>query len=149
MQQTRSYEAELLEEQKYTARVLSYLTGAISRMDNSTLMKDETIRMILADAWDELRMKPTALSPQELEQLSMEINRFVAQRQLTSDRAESYRKMLKNPYFARIDFQENGEEPEKIVIGLYSLRTSQGEILVYDWRAPVCSLYYDAPAGFS
>ncbi|MBR0464034.1 MAG: AAA family ATPase [Clostridia bacterium] len=147
MQQTRSYEAELLEEQKYTARVLSYLTGAISRMDNSTLMKDETIRMILADAWDELRMKPTALSPQELEQLSMEINRFVAQRQLTSDRAESYRKMLKNPYFARIDFQENGEEPEKIVIGLYSLRTSQGEILVHDWRAPVCSLYYDALPG--
>ena len=39
------------------------------------------------------------------------------------------------------------EEIEKIVIGLYSLEDEKGHLLVHDWRAPVCSLYYDSMPG--
>ncbi|MBR5986141.1 MAG: AAA family ATPase, partial [Clostridia bacterium] len=35
------------------------------------------------------------------------------------------------------------------VIGLYSLTGAQGDILVHDWRAPVCSLYYDSMPGLA
>ena len=62
---------------------------------------------------------------------------------------------LKNsPYFGRIDFHELGEsETEKVYLGIASLMDREDEnFLIYDWRAPISSLYYDhapGPAGYS
>ncbi|MCG6197917.1 hypothetical protein H1215_12140, partial [Anoxybacillus sp. LAT_38] len=59
------------------------------------------------------------------------------------------RKLRKSPYFGRIDFVEDGErEAERIYLGIASLLDERDEqFLVYDWRAPVSSLYYDYPPG--
>ncbi len=143
-----SYEIELQQEREYTARVQQLLYAVIKVSRGNAEFQDDTIRMMLNDAWEELRMKPTALSQQDLDQLNAEINRFIARRTFAENRASQYEKMLKNPFFARIDFKEEGEEQlEKIVIGLYSLKDAQQNILVHDWRAPICSLYYDAMPG--
>ena len=143
-----TYEAELDRERAYTARVQQLLASVIAMNRENAVFQDDTIRMILADTWDELRMKPTALSPWDLDQLNAELSRFVARRSFSADRAAQYEKMLGNPFFARIDFAEDGEESaDKIVIGLYSLKDPDGSLLVHDWRAPVCSLYYDAIPG--
>ena len=67
-------------------------------------------------------------------------------------------KMIKSPYFARIDFKfDDEEEFEKIYIGRSSLRkNSYQEMYVYDWRSPIASIFYrfmtgeafyDAPCG--
>lgn len=138
----------LREEQEYTARVQELLLAVIEQSDIISGSHSESIRAIIADAWEDLRMRPTALSSYDLEQLSAEIDRFVARKTFTQELAERYRRMLMNPFFARVDFIEEGEnELEKIVIGLYSLKNEKGEIMVHDWRAPVCSLYYDALPG--
>ena len=144
------YEAELAREREYTARVQQILCAVIESTRDHAEFKSDTIRMILADAWDELRMKPTALSPRELEQLDIEVSRFAAQRAFAENRARQYEKMVSEPFFARIDFAEEGEsETEKVVIGLYSLRdpAASERLLVHDWRAPICGLYYDATPG--
>lgn len=54
-----------------------------------------------------------------------------------------------SPYFGRIDFLEEGESAaERIYIGIASfLDKSEERFLIYDWRAPVSSLYYDYPLG--
>ena len=57
---------ELRREQEYTARVQQLLLAIIEQSQNISTSHSEAIRMIVADAWDELRMKPTALSPQDL-----------------------------------------------------------------------------------
>ncbi|NLA76237.1 MAG: helicase IV, partial [Clostridiales bacterium] len=68
------------------------------------------------------------------------------------------KKLLKEPYFARVDFRADSEnETEKIYIGLKNLYDEDTmEMFVCDWRAPVASLfyndfdlgaYYDAPNG--
>ncbi|WP_040985624.1 RNA polymerase recycling motor HelD [Oceanobacillus jeddahense] len=57
---------------------------------------------------------------------------------------------LKNqPYFGRVDFQEEGsEEVEKIYIGTSSLMDEEEkDFLIYDWRAPISSIYYDYAPG--
>ena len=144
------YEAELAQEREYTARVQQILCAVIENTRDHAEFKSDTIRMILADAWDELRMKPTALSPRELEQLDIEVSRFAAQRDFAENRAKQYEKMVSEPFFARIDFTEEGESGvEKVVIGLYSLRdpAASDRLLVHDWRAPICGLYYDATPG--
>lgn len=54
-----------------------------------------------------------------------------------------------SPYFGRIDFEEDNEkETEKIYIGITSLMDQQEEnFLIYDWRAPISSMYYDYGPG--
>ncbi|WP_268912545.1 RNA polymerase recycling motor HelD [Lentilactobacillus sp. SPB1-3] len=57
-------------------------------------------------------------------------------------------KLEKNPYFARIDFQENGEaKPETIYIGMASFTDRPDHYLIYDWRAPISSIYYNGGIG--
>lgn len=52
------------------------------------------------------------------------------------------------PYFAKIGFQFDGEEePEDFYIGRFGFADKYGEQLIYDWRAPISSLYYDFNLG--
>ncbi|MBR6891136.1 MAG: hypothetical protein IKN05_09115, partial [Clostridia bacterium] len=139
---------ELHGEQAYTARVQQLLLALIERAQVISVDHLQSIHAIVADAWEDLRVKPTALSEEDLEQLSAEVDRFVVRRQFADSMAERSRRMLMKPFFARVDFQEDGTAAaERIVIGLYSLKDEKGELLVHDWRAPVCSLYYDAMPG--
>lgn len=59
------------------------------------------------------------------------------------------RKMLDSPFFGRVDFcYEGEEEPEIFYIGIGNFAARTGGVpLVYDWRAPVCSLFYDYDKG--
>ena len=139
---------DLREEQAYTVRVQQLLLALIQQAQEISRDHLQSIQAIVADAWEDLRVKPTALSEEDLEQLSTEVDRFAARREFTDALAERSRRMIRNPFFARVDFIESGAEgAEKIVIGLYSLKDEKGELLVHDWRAPVCSLYYDAMPG--
>ena len=136
------------QEQAYTKQVQQLMLAIIEEADRIAGSHSESIHAIIADAWEELRVRPTQLSVQDLEQLSVELNRITARREFTRELAERYRRMLMNPFFARVDFIEEGEsEIEKIVIGLYSLEDGKGGLMVHDWRAPVCSLYYDSEPG--
>ncbi len=66
-------------------------------------------------------------------------------------------RLLQSSYFARIDFKTESEEwREKVYIGKGSLFDHMENILIYDWRSPIASLfyrfetgkaYYDAPGG--
>lgn len=64
-------------------------------------------------------------------------------------RIAKYEKMIDNPYFSRIDFTEDGyDDTEKIYIGLFNLMDEDThEIKIYDWRAPISSIYYRSELG--
>jgi len=64
-------------------------------------------------------------------------------------RIAKYEKMIDNPYFSRIDFTEDGyDDTEKIYIGLFNLMDEDThDIKVYDWRAPISSVYYRSELG--
>lgn len=63
---------------------------------------------------------------------------------------EKYERILLSPYFARMDFIENGEQmAEKCYIGISNLINDNFDILVYDWRAPISNMYYDYEIGES
>lgn len=57
-------------------------------------------------------------------------------------------KLLQSPYFGRIRFQEQEKEEATFYIGLSNFRDTQlKKILIYDWRAPVSSMFYDCELG--
>ncbi|GKU79691.1 RNA polymerase recycling motor HelD [Paenibacillus sp. L3-i20] len=83
------------------------------------------------------------------------------QAEILSERERSYRHMeqqlttllrlQQSPYFGRIDIKEDGSsnrDIEPVYLGIGSLLDDTGEnYLIYDWRAPVSSLYYDFSPG--
>lgn len=69
-------------------------------------------------------------------------------------------KLSNDPYFARFDFAEFDEDDEddddtpdaqdadNYYLGITTLRDpSTGQILIYDWRTPIASLYYESNPG--
>lgn len=59
------------------------------------------------------------------------------------------KRLLASPYFGRIDFHEKGLNlSEQVYIGVTSFLDEDGlNFLIYDWRTPIASLYYDYSPG--
>lgn len=55
--------------------------------------------------------------------------------------------LIGSPYFGRIDIKE-GDEQDILYIGTASLTDNQGQFLIYDWRAPIASIYYNGNLGY-
>ena len=94
----------------------------------------------------------------ELSQFTNQISLKLLDYDTIANRIAILEKLIKAPYFARIDFKFAGEEAfEKIYIGRASLmEEKENEIYVYDWRSPIASMFYrfttgpasyDAPVG--
>ncbi|QOS82741.1 UvrD-helicase domain-containing protein [Paenibacillus sp. JNUCC31] len=62
---------------------------------------------------------------------------------------KNLKRLLPSPYFGRIDFKEKGLNlDEQIYIGVSSFVDQDGlSFLIYDWRTPIASLYYDSSPG--
>lgn len=60
-------------------------------------------------------------------------------------------RLQRSPYFARVDFKEYDDNlTQKIYIGIATLREHEDKLdsfLIYDWRAPISSIYYDHVPG--
>lgn len=95
---------------------------------------------------DESEAAETAASIKQQAELLVEreVSHRHAYRQL-----KTLNKLKQSPYFGRIDFKESGEpSTEQIYLGISSLLADDKmSFLIYDWRAPVSSLYYDYPPG--
>ncbi|RDY26553.1 helicase [Romboutsia weinsteinii] len=68
--------------------------------------------------------------------------------EFTKKLESKYEKMLVSPYFGKIDFVEEKESiKEKCYIGFSNLIDDDYDFLVYDWRAPISSMFYDYETG--
>ena len=68
--------------------------------------------------------------------------------EFTQKLEKKYERMLESPYFGRIDFIEDKEDTtEKCYIGLSNLINEDFDFLIYDWRAPISSMFYDFETG--
>ncbi|MFZ7121119.1 MAG: HelD family protein [Eubacteriaceae bacterium] len=94
----------------------------------------------------------------ELSQYANPITNKIADYEAVEKKKVLLENMIKSPYFARIDFKFDDEDIfEKIYIGRSSLEKDKSyEMYVYDWRAPIASVFYrfvmgkvfyDAPMG--
>jgi len=60
-----------------------------------------------------------------------------------------FQKLQRAPYFGRFDFRRNGqEEAQPTYIGVHSFYDdADNQPIVYDWRAPIATLFYDYETG--
>jgi DNA helicase-2/ATP-dependent DNA helicase PcrA len=114
---------------------------------------EKNMRETYRNMWEEVEGAPTNLH--DLEQLVQakmyldEMRNMESAFKGSARKIQYLEKMRDNPYFGRIDFKEDGEsEPEQIYIGISTLQNENSlEIFVYDWRAPISSMFYDYEPG--
>lgn len=145
---------DLNREQKRLDGVMETIQDEILRMEEETSKRKNEVVHIRKHFWDEVKVNTDTFDDfletiiglrQEAQALSV----TQSSHRHSSKRLATLRRMKEIPYFGRIDFTEEGSStPEQIYIGISSLSDPAGdEFLVYDWRAPVSSVYYDYQPG--
>ncbi|PWF99341.1 RNA polymerase recycling motor HelD [Levilactobacillus bambusae] len=84
----------------------------------------------------------------ELQQQRALESRLNENESIIKNQLERYQILEKSPYFGRIDIQDPDEsQPERLYIGTSSFVDDDQNFLIYDWRAPVSSIYYNGVLG--
>lgn len=84
-----------------------------------------------------------------IRQMSMVLAESERRHKHSSESLLKLTRLHESPYFGRIDFQEEGQrEAESIYIGIASFIDEEANAYyVYDWRAPISSMFYDYAMG--
>lgn len=84
----------------------------------------------------------------EVQQQKQLVAKNVADEEILSRQLTTLKQLKKSPYFGRIDILETGEsQTETLYIGTASLVDDHQNFLIYDWRAPISSIYYNGTLG--
>ncbi|WP_240548232.1 RNA polymerase recycling motor HelD [Paenibacillus lignilyticus] len=138
------------------ARVISVVKQIGQRMETleqQTADTREEMVDIRKNFWDEVTVNfedsvEMAESYASLKQQAEVLSERERTHRQAAMQLKTLRKLKSSPYFGRIDFQEDGEGVDRVYLGIASLRDAADEdYLIYDWRAPIASLYYDYPPG--
>lgn len=147
-------EQDWQEEQARVTEVTTKIGNKISQLEASVGDIREVVIDMRKDFWDEVTVNFS--NPDDLGETSTNLrqqSQVLAEREhahlQSSKLLKKYRKLVESPYFGRIDFQEDGTtETDTIYLGTGSFLDEHMEtFLVYDWRAPISSLYYDGAPG--
>ena len=103
------------------------------------------------ELWDNIGSVSVSNGLEQIVDFMGFINTMKAQKRshgLVSKLEGKYERAIASPYFGRIDFLEKGESAAgKYYIGISNLINDNYDVLVYDWRAPVSSMFYDYEIG--
>ncbi|WP_150268473.1 RNA polymerase recycling motor HelD [Paenibacillus tepidiphilus] len=140
-------------EQERVTKVTRQLTSHIRALQEELGTHRSDVVDMRKDFWEEVTVNFS--SPDDLGETSTSLrqqSQILNERErhhLQSSKAlKKYKKLVVSPYFGRIDFrEENDTAAEQIYLGIGSLMEDDGTFLIYDWRAPISSLYYDGAPG--
>lgn len=132
---------ELENEKQYLENVCRVLAEEIENYNTKVKALSSNIQEQMSYAWD----KTNRLSDTEFIYALANIQKRSVYAENANRKVTSYKKMLNNAYFARIDF-DDGEEILPVYIGIASLQQGD-DFFVYDWRAPISSMFYNSEIG--
>lgn len=145
------YEKEFLLEQEYLHKTCSFIQENLTREEAACADEKDQIISARKEMWETVSFRGGFDNAVEAHQALESIQAQSARYDAAHKRIDHYRQSLNCPYFARIDFTENGfenEPAEKIYIGLSTVQDEDSyETFVYDWRTPIASLFYRYETG--
>ncbi|MGN7938392.1 RNA polymerase recycling motor HelD [Virgibacillus sp. 6R] len=142
------------QEQKRVTDVMEVIEKRISSLVEETTQRRNEVVQIRKHFNDEIKVNMDTFDDfletiiglrQEAQALSVSQSTH----RHASKRLSTLRRMQEVPYFGRIDFIEDGmPTKEQIYIGISTLTDESGDnFLIYDWRSPIASVYYDYQPG--
>ncbi|SFQ68636.1 HelD family protein [Hymenobacter arizonensis] len=132
------------EEREYLEEIKEKLTLALRRIDGDVKQFSDELRQ----KKEYIHEHQSGMDDADMVAAGQSINRMAFTGEAAVARKRKLLKLTQSPYFGRIDFAARGREKTPIYIGMYSFideRQRQG--LIFDWRAPISSLFYDYELG--
>ncbi|MNW33423.1 Helicase IV [compost metagenome] len=149
-------EKDWREEQERLERVRNKLQARITKLGPEVAGLRDQAADIRKRFWEEVTINTSTY--EDFEESFYTINQqsaLLAERErghkLLTQQWKSMNRLLPSPYFGRIDFREDGLNlSEQIYIGVSSFVDEDGlSFLIYDWRTPIASMYYDCSPGLA
>ncbi|MDN4607739.1 RNA polymerase recycling motor HelD [Sporosarcina highlanderae] len=142
------------QEQQRVDHVMGVIQERIHKLGEDTARQRDEVVKIRKHFWDEVKVNTDSFDDYletiiGLRQEAQALAVSQSTHRLSSKRLSTLKRMKESPYFGRIDFIEEGVlSEEEIYIGIATLTDDSGEdFLIYDWRAPISSVYYDHQPG--
>ncbi|MFD2116095.1 RNA polymerase recycling motor HelD [Paenibacillus yanchengensis] len=154
-EQQNASNTDWIKEQDRVEMVTKLLQRLIAeRVDEAGFIKEDIVA-IRRHFWDDVTVNfedaaETAETLASMKQQAEVLSERERSHRHMEKQLKTYQRLVDSPYFGRVDFVEDGDPAgaEAIYLGVGSLYDEQsGEYLVYDWRAPISSLYYDYGPG--
>lgn len=135
-------EEEIKKEKKHLELVNKKLKEELDTLGFKNIKEEENYKEFQKMMWDDFASLDAGDIASRMEEDAREVSR--------KDSKYEHFKRLKNiennPFFASIIFEDEDGEEFNIYISTTYLRDKDENIL-YDWRSPICSLYYDYELG--
>lgn len=135
---------DILDENKYLKKIINRINTLLSSYINSSKEQDRDIIKHRKYLWDNRNELDDIEINENCGQVAM--NEKIYSKKV--NRIRTLEKQLHSPYFARLDFKEKDEDSESFYIGISTIEDEENfDILVFDWRSPVSSMFYDFELG--
>ena len=134
-------EEEFKKEEKHLELTTKLLRENISSLAQDLYDNEEKQQEFKKYIWD----TKAELDPTEMKTILSNNDKEIEDLEM---KAKYYKKLYKiqnSPYFGKITFEDD-EGNKDIYIGLTYL-TKDNDNVIYDWRSPVCSIFYDYEHG--
>lgn len=133
------------QEKEYLRQVISIIMNTINNTDKSIKEQVNTLQEYKDYLWSN-----KDIDPHEIRSMRESILNHFALGESVIDKHKRLAKILDIPYFGRIDFtaKKNSDMITPIYIGIHTFYDPNKKMnLIYDWRAPISSLFYDHELG--
>lgn len=133
------------EERTYLSTMVSRLHKAIERLENQISTTRHEVIEAKRYVWDHM----AGLDPAERAANRVDISLAIDHGEKAVDKQRKLRKLVDAPYFGRVDFIPDGHaKGDAYYIGVHAFNEEDSqENLIYDWRSPVASMFYDYNVG--
>jgi DNA helicase-2/ATP-dependent DNA helicase PcrA len=131
------------DEREYLEQIKEKLLLATRRADRNVRDLSEEMRQNKQYIYE----NQSGLDEADMVAADQSFNRMASTGEGAVIRKRKLMKLLQSPYFGRIDFDTN-QAPLPIYIGIHTFfDEAERANLVYDWRAPISSMFYDFELG--
>lgn len=134
---------EIKKEKKYLDNCINVIKDYLSELGQELYEKEEKSQEFKKYIWD----NKASLDSTELKSLMSDNDLEVY---LMMQKGKYFQRLFKiqnSPYFGSIIFEEENEPSKNIYLGITHLEDKNKNYLIYDWRAPISSLFYDYEVG--
>ena len=133
------------QEREYLQQVINLLNKTINSTEMSVKERVQTLDEQKQYLWEN-----RDIDPHEIRQVRENILNVFAIGESVIEKRKRLGKILDIPYFGRIDFKESTKNDVifPVYIGVHSFYDLQSKRnFIYDWRAPISSMFYDYELG--
>ena len=132
------------EEREYLEEIREKLLLALRRVDERVKQFSAELRQNKEYIYEH----QSGMDEADMVAAGQSINRMAFSGESAVSMKRKLMKLHQSPYFGRIDFSTDEGEPAPLYIGIYTFSDEHaGKNLIYDWRAPISSMFYDFELG--